>query len=188
MKKLIFLSLLCLAFSASAGLVLEPYLGYTVIGSLEDNDDAETKYDFNSPLFGARVGYSKLGFIAGLQYDMMSGYDLEADWSGGTNANDCDSSYLGAFVGYKFPAMLRVWGSYFLKSKIEYSSTELEGNGFALGVGFKPIPLPIPAIDLFFNLEYRMLNYDEMTTGSTTTKIDYDAKMVVVTASLPISF
>src|SRR5690606_24687798 len=113
------------AFSANAGFLIEPYIGYS-ISSGEDGLNPATKWEQNAPFFGARLGYQALGFMGGL--DFAHGMEAEIEeTSGGTVTKvDVDQNNFGAFFGYNFPVMLRVWGAY-------YFSTVL---GVQSGIGF----------------------------------------------------
>ena len=109
MKKLLAVMAIAIfsATQAHAGFMVEPYLGYETgtsgQGSSED--------DYTGTAFGARLGYSMVGFMFGADY--MAGSGTVDD----TPSLDVKSTNLGAFIGYEFPVMFRVYASYFFDSK-----------------------------------------------------------------------
>ena len=97
--------------------------------------------------------------------------------------------------------MFRVWGTYFLKNKLEFDSstataasddsTEITGKGFALGAGFTGLPF------VALNLEYRSITYDEIkqrdgtkitlpySMGGSVVMNEIEAKDIVLSVSVP---
>ena len=187
---------------AFAGVLIEPYVGYSLAGKIEDKTPgSESKLDYSGLNLGGRLGAQYLGLMGGFAYDHGSytakvtgpadtvasldaiGGGLESKWSA--------NSY-GAFVGYNFPILLRVWGTYFFKS--DWKSTEAKGgfskddkyvgSAYELGLGYTALPF------LSLNLQYRVTSFDELqyADGSPTDKLtDNKAKSFMIGVSLPIN-
>tara|TARA_Y100000780_G_scaffold232591_1_gene267920 strand:- start:15381 stop:15959 length:579 start_codon:yes stop_codon:yes gene_type:complete len=177
------IALFTFSSATQAGALIEPYLGYG-IGSGDRNN---TDYDYNTPQFGARLGYQMLGLMGGIDYSLAPEFDLEAETAGSTSKIDTDKNQLGLFVGYEFPILLRAWATYYLSSKLETTSatatTEYSGGGYALGVGFTGLPF------VSLNLEYRMFSYDEVETGSFKGDLDPELELneIFLSVSLPLN-
>ncbi len=184
-----------------AGLLLEPFLGYN-IGSIEytvSNTntalDGSYEFDLTGTELGGRIGYSFLGLNAGLQYSMGSYTKSDSTKPAGVAASaddDYDATLMGAFIGFNFPILVRVWGTYYFDYTLEDTNgddkgDEDSGSGIGLGIGFTPIPF------LSINLEYRMLSIDEAkdaTDGSITrypssTVGEIDNNMIFLSVSAP---
>ncbi len=183
MKKL--LVTICFMFGANAGFLIEPYTGYRV-GSLETTLSGE-KYDYGlkGANIGARVGYTFLTFMAGIDYNIGS-VDGDVDQApAGTPNEEYDTANFGLFAGVQLPILLRGWATYYLNSTYEEADgDELSGSGFGLGVGFTGLPF------VSLNLEYRSLTFDEYSTSTGTTKLsgdnERDANEIFVSVSLPL--
>lgn len=195
MKKLLvgISAILLMTSSAMAGFHVEPYVGYAK-GS--EGGHTETTTDQNAASysgmgFGARLGISYLGVLFGGTYDAQ-GIEGTDDDSPNTST-DYSGTNIGAFLGYEFPLGLRVWGSYYMSSKLEVDNTtsagaEFSGSGMSLGAGFSVIPMI-----LSLNLEYKTFAYDEFTTstgtvfqltGNSEAKVNY----LFVSISAPLGF
>lgn len=174
MKKIALVLVLILATPvAQADLLLEPYLGYYT-GKSDDGTE-ETK--FKGMGLGGRVGYQQLGFMVGGEY-------MTGKWSDNDDPqNDITPSILGVFVGYNFPVLLRVWGTYGLsvKSKVDDGTTtrDLKGDALKLGVGCTILPL------VSVNFEYMTSTFDEMDGQALTT--DIKQKTYGLSVSLPLT-
>jgi hypothetical protein len=117
-----------LSTSANAGLVIEPYAGYALAGKLDLASTVPLEGSYSGLHFGGRLGVSYLGLMAGGTYNMAMEYTNDlVDASGATGTDKLTRSDYGAFVGFKFPILVSVWGSYYLDSKIEGQETT---NGF----------------------------------------------------------
>jgi hypothetical protein len=201
MKKLILSFALFGMFSsiAMAGIHLEPYLGYAKgsEGNHTPSTGDQNAADYTGIGFGARVGISYLGLLAGLTYD-----------SQGINATDDDSpaididykgTNMGAFVGYEFPLGLRLWFSYYVDSAFEIDAVNggtssqigdsFNGNGMSIGVGMSVIPMVLAV-----NLEYKSFTYDEyedVSTGRTlalTGNSEASSSYLFLSVSAPLGF
>ena len=162
-------------FSSHADLLVEPYAGYHFgkYGQTEDTED-----NVNGVSLGARLGFQSLGFMVGADY-MTGSWSDDADPSA-----DVTPSVLGLFVGYNFPVMLRVYGTYGIQNKLKLkypsSTYNYEGDFLKLGVGFTGLPF------VSVNLEYIAASYDEYDDGAVDPAMD--SKMFGVTVSLPLTF
>jgi hypothetical protein len=150
------LSLLAIATgflsSANAGVLLEPYVGYQT--GKTKNSGVST--DFSGLDYGARVGWQQMGFMLGL--DFMTG--KMTDKAKTPKSNDVTPQSFGVFVGYNFPVLLRVYGTYGFSNSVKLEQTgqsnKIEGSPLLkLGVGYNFLPL------LSIALEYTTATYDE---------------------------
>lgn len=178
------LALLLLAFlmikPATAGLLIEPVVGYNV-GSFEsENIDKE---NFTGPSFGGRLGYQNLGLQLGIDYLRSS---LSVDDN--SYKSDLTTSEWAGFVGFEFPILLRVYAGYIFSGTGETkfndgtSREKLElknGTGMKLGVGFTALPF------LDINFEYRKGKYDEFKFDGTKFDEDSDYTAYMIGVSLP---
>ena len=147
------LFILILAFliikPASAGLLIEPVVGYNVAKFGVDNPSYDEEKAIG-PSFGGRLGYQKLGFQLGLDY-LHSSLDVDDN----AFKENVTSNEWAGFVGFEFPVLLRVYAGYIFAATGESKLTgnqklELsEGSGMKLGVGFTGLPF----VDI--NFEYR---------------------------------
>lgn len=188
MKGVLFACLFAFSITANAGFLIEPYLGYS-ISSGEDGMAPATKWEQTALFFGARLGYQALGFMGGL--DFAHGMEAEIEeTSGGTVTKvDVDQNTFGAFFGYNFPIMLRVWGAYYFSSVLGVQSgaglgADIKGSGYGLGVGYTGLPF------VALNLEYRRLTFDEAesVTGQTikfTSEEEQDFNQIMLSLSIP---
>ena len=181
---ILFLGFFCLTEQAQAGVLVEPYLGFSIAGDGESTIST-VNYDFSysSVTYGGRLGYSFLGLMGGLDYSMQS-FKADVDAGGTETKKDVDKSQLGLFVGYDFPILLRAWATYFLSAKADFTDYEFKsGGGYALGVGFTGLPF------VSINLEYRDLEYDKFEWATTHT---YDKKAslseILLSVSAPFDF
>lgn len=149
-----------------ADFLIEPYLGYHM-GNYEQSN---TEVDASGMVFGGRLGFSTLGFQFGADY-------MGGEWSIDTDPDmDGTLSNLGVFVGYEFPIMLRVYGSYFFDAELK-DTNKLEGNMIRLGVGLSPFPM----VDV--NLEYATATYDKVNGASLAN--DAETSTYGVSVSIP---
>lgn len=158
--------------NASAGLHLEPFIGYAVSGESTRGSSSE---DYTGgPLLGARIGYGMLGFFIAGEYEMGT---LTQD---STPEVEVDQTNLGVSLGYEFPILLRVYGTYVFDAKGEVDSDEYSGTGLKLGVGYTGLPF------LAINFEMYQGEYDELNGNSLTPKLE--TNYYTINLSLPLSF
>ncbi len=143
---------------AFGGYVVEPYLGY-VHGEYNSKHDS-TKHQYDSFAFGSRVGKRYMGFDGGLDFTFsMPTMEQRLPVQNDPSKTDYFGWGIGPYIGYQFPILLRVWGSYFLYNSFTARTgtrdDSLTGRGYALGVGYQLSF--IPKLDVFANLELRKL-------------------------------
>lgn len=172
--KIAFLALFVSLFAVPqtyADVLIEPYLGYhlgkTKSGSATSNDKGIS--------YGGRLGYQTMGFMIGAEYQSGS-------WTDDSTPQDTITpSYLGAFVGYNFPVLFRVYGTYFFsadsKASNSSSSVKYTGNGYKLGVGYTGFPF------VSVNLEYGSTSFDK--GNSQTLSNNVDTNFYGLTISVP---
>lgn len=165
MKKILVAMMIMIAgFQAQAGIYVEPYLAYNILGDTDGDDTTGLN-------IGGRLGYSLPMLVSfGLDYNMGS---YTADIAG-TDV-DTDTTNLGAFVAVDLPILLRGYASYYFSSDLEAGNVTYDGSGVAVGVGFTMLPF------ISLNLEYRTMSYD----GSGA-QADFDAEEILVGVSLPL--
>lgn len=173
-KKFTYLLFICPLIS-NASLLLDPYIGINLSGTTKfTSGNSDVDYDYNSaPVsIGGRVGFSKLSFSTGLDYQMTSGVKLK------NQAEKFDASELAAFVGFDFPILLRAYAGYIFSADFEATSNKYdEGSGYKLGVGFTGLPF------ISINLEYKNISYDKLNNATIKTA---DHNSVLLAVSLPI--
>ena len=185
--------------ASHAGLLIEPYLGYAIGGDGESTFTPTTvNHTYSGLNYGARLGYSNLGFMIGLDYSASS-HDLEGKITSSPtySAKDgIDRSQIGIFVGFNFPVMLRAWGTYYFGAGFDgadaeksgdqvYDNTDEvgDGSGYGLGVGFTGLPF------VSINAEYRTFEYDTSNHGAATVANFAGAKLseILLSISLPLN-
>jgi hypothetical protein len=197
MKKLVIgVLLMAYAISSYAGFMVEPSIGAT-IGTVDTKQTVagqNLKYGISGTEMGLKVGYSFLGANLGVSYYMGS-TDFEIDQPTNQGYLDLgfDSTKTGVYAGFNFPILLRAWGIYHLDSEYKGTTGDKDvhsGKGYTLGIGLTPIPVPLPFISLSFNLEYSVVNLDEVKDGSTgvVTAENWDVNEIKLSVSTPLDF
>ncbi len=186
MKIIILLVTLSLANFASAGLLIEPQVGYvlsskyngTISLSGPSNATLAADYKASGAEYGARLGYQFLGFMTGLNYGHSSGTSKNSD---GTS-DDFKTTNMGAFVGFNAPILLRGWFAYNFSAKSTYQTTDFKGSSTEAGLGFTGVPF------LSINLIYRMYKYTEVSSlGVTYNATNFNPKEVELAVSIPLN-
>ncbi len=180
------LFILILAFliikPASAGVLIEPVLGYNFGGFEVDSSGGEDQ-DFSGPAFGGRLGYQNLGFQLGVDY-LRSSLNVDDN----AYKEDLTASEWAAFVGFEFPILLRVYAGYIFSANAETdfdtgpTTDKLElmnGTGMKLGVGFTGLPF----VDI--NFEYRKGTFSEFKLDGDKDNVDTDYNAFMIGVSLP---
>jgi hypothetical protein len=152
-----------ISLKSSAGFLLEPYLCYKAYGSTEQVIAGQTtKWSSSGPALGARLGFSSLGFMAGIDYSVGQ-FQLKRQTTvlltTSSTKDDYHSNAFGFFLGYDFPLLLRVWGTYFLSTNYEdqdgaNKGERFSGSGYGAGIGLKLLPF------FSLNLEARRFELD----------------------------
>jgi hypothetical protein len=169
------------SLNSYAGLLIEPVVGYN-LGAKADFENGEKYSGGVGPSFGGRLGYQNFGLQLGLDY-LNSTIDLDDP----DLDDDLSTSEWAAFVGFKFPILLRVYGGYIFSATGETKSggtkVELEkGNGYKAGIGFTGLPF------LEINVEYRSGTFEEWTSGTIQNDTSVDYQSIMVGLSLPLVF
>jgi len=153
MYKFLVCFILCLSFNANASFLIEPYAGLNLFSKWQADGESSTD-GLSGSMIGGRAGVQRMGFMIGLDARMST---WEIDDSQSTKLNT--TSY-GFFVGYDFPIMLRLWGTYTFSGTGEVDDVGefFGGSGFILGVGYKAFPF------LSLNFESGTLNFEEFET------------------------
>ncbi len=177
----ILIAITVLGFGASpayAGIHIEPYVGY-VSGKI---DDGTTKDDVSGMGYGARLGWNTLGLMYGGEF--QSG-KLKAKTT--PTSTDMTPTDMGVFVGFNFPILLRVYGTYFFSSTVSTSSGGTsskvkDGSGMKLGVGYTGLPF------LAINFEMYNSEYSKAESGGTTSDLNpkFKANTYMLNISLPL--
>lgn len=171
-----FLTLLPFSRSAQAGFLVEPFFQFGLSG---DSEQGSTSNDLSSTIMGARLGFTTLGLMYGIEYATGT---FSIDTSGGDS--DGDSTDMGLFVGYEFPILVRVWLSYYLQSaaEIDGSNLKYKGSGTQIGVGYTGLPF------ISFNLTMLTRSYDEVESGETTLNVnpEWEHNTYLLGISLPL--
>lgn len=172
------LIILGMSAQASAGLLLDPYVGVSSSASKVEIDgfSALTSDKTSSQtIAGARIGYSFILLSAGLDYQMMSGDDADGESSTVTNTS--------FFVGVDLPILLRFWGKYIFSSEFSGDTADKFDfafkDGYAVGMGFTGLPF------VSVNLEVQALNYD-LEFGSVDGT--YSIGSTILSLSIPLDF
>lgn len=146
MKKLALVFAICLSTSiASAGILIEPYLGYESGQNTAVGTGGDVSSKTSGVNLGARLAYSLPVLIwFGVDYGIMTGGTAKSDFGGASYS--ITRSDLYAVVGVDLPILLRAWLGYGLaNSMVHKKSTGDEtysgGTNMKLGVGVKLIPL-----------------------------------------------
>ncbi len=160
MKRILGLILFFSASNASAGLLLEPYLGYNITAIESGNDGTAAK----GPMIGGRVGFTFAStFFIALDY---STGDLSWEPEGGVNVKlEGTMTRTGVTAGMDIPiAPLRAWAGYYQAdyepSGSGYKYKAEDGTGYKLGLGITVLPI----IDI--NVEYFSGKYDKLNDVS----------------------
>jgi hypothetical protein len=182
------LIILILAFliikPASAGLLLEPVVGYT-LGKFQVDKTGMSEEKANGASYGGRIGYQNFGFQLGLDYLHSNLNADDNDYKSPLKSNE-----FAGFVGFEFPILLRVYAGYIFsangQTKADYGAGAgkqtvkfSDGSGVKVGVGFTLLPF------LDINVEYRKGTFGEFKAGSTKENVDTDFSGLMVGLSLP---
>lgn len=165
-------------FTSSAwatDLLIEPYLSYTIAAKFKESSKTPTA---DGLTYGGRLGGDYMNFQFGVDY-------MTGNWSDDQSPSDTITpSNFGIFFGFKFPAMIRVYGDYFFNEEYKFKSSSgsnnYEGTEFKFGLGITTLPL------VNINLEYGMgtLTTDNGTTMNQNIKVTYYG----IGLSVPLEF
>ena len=165
------LSILTVTYSATtyAGLLIEPLIGYNLTSK---TSTIEKNYNSgNGMAYGGRLGFTASGFQMGFDYLKSEINMTSSDFDKDLNEED-----MGAFLGYKFSHLFKVYGAYIFSAtgdtKLSDENQNLEnGTGFKFGVGCTILPF------LDVNLDYRKVGFNK----------DIAVDSMMLSVSLPIN-
>lgn len=178
---------LAAATSARAGILLEPYVGYTY-GQIKTKTVAGTENasDNNNLVIGGRAAYVFTVAMVGLDYAMNVAGRAHNTTSG--TDYDWSQSTLWLIGGAQLP-LIRAYAGYgLMNTGTANSSTTtklMDGDAFKLGAGYTGFPM------IAINLEYWMASYKKMSINGTESDIPnalFDKAtndLVVVSVSMP---
>jgi hypothetical protein len=180
MKALLLFAIAPLLFSSQAHadtkFYLEPYLGYHT--NAEFHFSAGNSPSASGLTYGGRVGADYMNLLLGLDY--MSG-----SWTDDASPKDTITpGNLGFFVGYVFPAMVKVYGTYFFADKYKFSNSQgtdnYGGTEIKLGIGLTSLPV----ITVNFEYAFGKLTTDNGNTMSNSADVSYFGLVI----GLPLEF
>lgn len=170
-KQILGFVIFCLLGSfASAGVLIDPYLGYAVSGNT--GAASVSGYDM-----GLRLGLSNLGLAAGADITLVGNYTYKNNGV----SSDAKPLHTGVFVSYTFPVLVRAYGTYFVNSKIADDTTTVTGNGTKIGVQYTGLPLVAVGIELY------SMNYSETETAGLKSSTSGSETQTRLAISLPIT-
>jgi hypothetical protein len=188
MKILITFTMLLFTTLASAGILIEPQLGYVLSSKYSGTFNlsgpatgtATLDYKSTGLEYGGRLGYQFLGVMGGLNYGKTSSKSKDT-----TGSYDYKGTNVGVFIGYSAPILVRAWYAYNFSSKAEVSSAtpaSFKGSSSELGLGFTGIPF------LSVNLIYRMYSFTTYATSTLSyTASGFNPKELELAFSAPFN-
>lgn len=183
MKILLSAVLLIGSFSAFSAINIEPFIGTTLTGSFENNDcESDCSDDISGTFYGARASYGMMGFFGGVDVRMGT-YEFD-DFAIGEIEEE---GRIALLLGYELPVLLRFWFTYALSNSLNASiggtDAEYSGTDYSVGVGYNVLPM------LSVNLEYTMLNLEEVDIegNSSPNDLDSDINTLLLSVSVPLS-
>jgi len=165
---------------AQAGLLIEPVVGYNLGAKVDTDVDGVGEVSGGTgPSYGGRLGYTTLGLQLGFDY-LKSTLAMDDDLVD----EDVNLTEMGAFVGFKFPVLLRVYAGYIFSAKAdtEVAGSKLEytdGSGTKVGIGFTGLPF------VNINVEYRSGKFDTLESGGVEIDSKATYSSLMLSASLP---
>ena len=176
-------------FSAHAGFLIEPYLGYDfgTYNTTATVGGGKSSSDTKGTVFGARLGYEFMIPWVAFDYSTGSG---KASVSGASDV-DYTKTGMGLVVGASLP-IIRIWAGYGFSNKYTIKgtngdpNTDFKGTYTKAGLGFSLIPF----IDL--NAEYIMNKFEKFNPGTSEVNIkdvysNHDYNTVMISLSAPFS-
>jgi hypothetical protein len=179
---------LILGFSSysQAALLIEPVVGYSLNAKFDATETATLPNGLeakgNGVSYGGRLGYQQLGFQLGIDY-LKSSLTIDEDGL----EDGVSMSEWGAFAGFEFPVLLRVYAGYIFSATADAEGTNgtkiefTEGSGMKFGVGFTGLPF----IDI--NVEYRKGTFGELEMAGIKTGAETDYSALMLGLSLPFT-
>lgn len=179
---------LFIATHASAGLFIEPYVGYEG-GTIKDSGTSTaaplpaTDFSYAGTIdgtsYGGKLGVSFLDLTMGADY---MGGNLTTRINGASQSNT--TSNLGAFVRIGLP-FVALSATYFFNSAFKNSNGEIDGTAFKGGISFTGLPFIALNLDV---VSYSLPKVSSNVAGLTFSNWSASATTVIVSISLPLSF
>jgi hypothetical protein len=161
--------------SAFAGLLFEPYAGFSqsITGTI--NEEPKLDLAWGDYEIGGRLGWIFETFALGVDYD-QKGPKVTASVSGQEQKMDIDMKNAGVFIG-------AYWSNWVLRAKYYFEaeaimkkdSSKTKGTAFGLDIGYRFVDW------LALNFEYTNTTLDEPKPEIETTDI-------LVSLSFPLEF
>ena len=168
---LLFSSIVLFQATSSAGVLLDPYVGYAVSGN--NGGSSVTGYDA-----GLRLGLSNLGLGAGVDVTLAGKYSYKNSTTSTTD--DGKPLHTGVFVSYDFPVLVRGYATYFINSKVTTDTATITGNGTKLGIQYTGLPLVAVGIELY------TMKYTEVETAGIKVSTSGSETQTRIAISIPI--
>lgn len=194
MRILMLMLLSCLSSAVSAGVMFEPYAGYTT-GNISVNGASthplvevqtlESKGTIDGLAYGGRLALTHRSFLLGADYQGMR---AKLKLKGVDEAQDWNSTAVFGIVGWQFFSGLRIYAG---MTVMDYKATQatspdelmFTGSARKIGIGYK-YSSPVAV-----NLEYVEYHFDDFEVGAFKGKVkeNYE-KLDYSTVILAVSF
>ena len=196
MKRLIVLFSLLISSFASAGILIEPQLGYIISSKFSgtttvNSGNFSANDSYSGMTYGGRLGYQMLGVMGGINYHHMSGTGTDKTVTPNVEY-DTSRDDLGVFIGYNAPILVRAWFAYNFSAKLNVDQTTtqtnkgdyLKGTSTEFGIGYAGLPF------LSINFIYRMYDftkYHDSTVPATYSASNNKPKDIELAISAPFN-
>ncbi len=189
MKYILAFTTLIFGFSAHAGVLAEPFVGYSMgTSSVTVVSGTSASSKTSGAEYGARIGYRfPMGLVLAGEYAGGSG---TIKYDSGSADDTYSETAMGLVVGYEH-GMYRVWAGYGISDQFTDKQTGgdyvYKGTNLKIGVGIEPIH------HLSVNFEYIMPKYTKYTAGGVDTDVSttyskFDTSAMVLSISAPFEF
>ncbi len=174
--RLLLIAFMLLPVISHAGILIEPYAGYTSLTSSGTLEISGTEGEIEESTLDGMVYGGRLGVG-------ISNFGIGVDYSQAPQDSGSDLTNIGAFGMVSF-LNLRFWGTYIFSSEIgveidtNNETGTFKGNGVKVGLGWSIVPF------VSLNAEYMMINNSKEDLN-TITAVDQDLKGFLVSLSFP---
>lgn len=188
-QKTLIVSSLLFATNTYALLLVEPHIGLNLSGTGHNSLVPAKTFQYTGGQYGLKLGAKYMQAMAGLDYNHSSFDLMTSGYSNSFTRNEW-----GFFVGYNFPAIARVWTTYYFSNSGEAQSAsnliakgdKYDGHTFELGGGYSGFPY------VSLNFMYRIIVLTEYTTSSGTSSLTGNTEVnnheIVLGISSPFDF
>lgn len=164
---------LSLVNQSFAGWFVEPYLGYEA-GIAKSGEQKITDLDLddnsiNGMFFGARAGYSFLGFAGGLEHSLS-----KSQWKG--ESTSPQDSFL--FASFGIPG-IKIMGAVGVSHEFKVKDVKFSGKNYKLSLAFTGTPL------ININMEYLWRSFNKSGPAKLNSDDNYH-KILRFNVSLPL--